>query len=275
MSDKLKCEVCHDITFLDGHHIHSISLGGSNEPFNRVKLCGTCHKEVHNGEIIIEGRFETTRGNTVVWHRKGEKSVTGVEPPPVYLMKKSDRENSEKELDKVEEDMGWYDPIAGSEAQALFIETMICHKYLVRESSNIEDMKKHIDYWIRDNEYAEEIPVDVKARKRIHRKGEIQDDWLWIEFLNGKGEKGWIDGEATFIVFERPNDFIFVVRSQLRELAYQLVDFDSEVSNLFDAKYKVYTRKKYKRKDLISLIAMDTVLRNVDYILFKKPNSEG
>jgi len=84
--NKYPCEVCgFEMKILDKHHIHSISKGGSNCPSNRCRICPNCHRLVHTGIIILEGRFATTKGNMVIWRYKGQPSVTGIEDPPVYL----------------------------------------------------------------------------------------------------------------------------------------------------------------------------------------------
>jgi 5-methylcytosine-specific restriction endonuclease McrA len=67
------------------HHIVSKSKGGSNKPYNLCNLCASCHVEVHQGNIIIEGNFQTTNGYTTLWHTKGEKSITN-SSPDVYLI---------------------------------------------------------------------------------------------------------------------------------------------------------------------------------------------
>lgn len=37
--------------------------------------------------IIIEGRFDSTNGDILVWRLKDKPSITGVEDPKVYLIK--------------------------------------------------------------------------------------------------------------------------------------------------------------------------------------------
>jgi hypothetical protein len=85
MKERQLCEVCKTNTFLNEHHIHSTSLGGNDKPYNIARLCPTCHNEVHFGALILEGRFVSSRGNIIVWRRQGEKSITGLFDPPVWL----------------------------------------------------------------------------------------------------------------------------------------------------------------------------------------------
>ena len=83
---KQQCEICdYSMKILDKHHIHSISKGGKNDPANKCRLCPNCHRLVHTGIIVLEGRFASTKGNILVWRYKGQPSVTGVPDPPVFL----------------------------------------------------------------------------------------------------------------------------------------------------------------------------------------------
>lgn len=38
------------------------------------------------GDIVLEGRFSTTGGIILVWHMKGEESITGLELPKVHII---------------------------------------------------------------------------------------------------------------------------------------------------------------------------------------------
>lgn len=83
-----ECEICGEKLecLLDKHHIHSKSLGGANNKSNIANLCARCHKLVHNGLVIIEGRFDTTSGNKVVWRKYNENSITELPDPKVWLL---------------------------------------------------------------------------------------------------------------------------------------------------------------------------------------------
>jgi hypothetical protein len=41
-------------------------------PSNIAHICGSCHNEVHAGDRIIEGRYLTSSGVRLFWHRRGE-----------------------------------------------------------------------------------------------------------------------------------------------------------------------------------------------------------
>jgi len=95
-TNKQLCEVCfHTMSIIDKHHIHSLSKGGTNCESNKCKLCPNCHRLIHSDEIILEGRFQTTEGNIIIWRHKGQPSITGVVDPPVFLyseLKKDDQQ---------------------------------------------------------------------------------------------------------------------------------------------------------------------------------------
>jgi len=81
------CEICNlDFPAKEKHHIHSRSLGGTEDKSNKCFLCPNCHTLVHIGDIIIEGRFSSTAGPILIWRKKGEPSITGLPDPPVFIM---------------------------------------------------------------------------------------------------------------------------------------------------------------------------------------------
>ncbi len=88
---KNKCEKCNIIfPSLDKHHIHSLSKGGKDVEWNRCHICPLCHRLVHLGLIVFEGRYRTTKGNTLIFRNKGEESITGMPDPPVWIITKEE-----------------------------------------------------------------------------------------------------------------------------------------------------------------------------------------
>lgn len=82
----MKCEICGYSGHVEKHHIHSKSLGGGNNKSNIVNLCPNCHTEVHHGEIILEGKFMTTSGSKLFFHKKGEAPIIpNRELPKVFI----------------------------------------------------------------------------------------------------------------------------------------------------------------------------------------------
>jgi len=82
-----RCEIkeCRNLISLDNHHIHSLSKGGPDIKWNKCKICPNCHRNVHSGNLIIEGRFDSTGGNIIVYRKKGEESISQLPDPPVWL----------------------------------------------------------------------------------------------------------------------------------------------------------------------------------------------
>jgi hypothetical protein len=77
---KKKCAV------LEKHHITSRCYGGSNHSSNIAWVSPTVHRLIHRGKIIIEGRFDGTSGNILVWRLENEPSVTEFPDPKVFLI---------------------------------------------------------------------------------------------------------------------------------------------------------------------------------------------
>lgn len=88
------CEICKSKILTDTHHIQSKSKNGSNQLHNICELCPNCHRLVHEGIIILEGRFLTSdckNGNTeLIWRYNNCQSITEVNDPEVYLLKKKE-----------------------------------------------------------------------------------------------------------------------------------------------------------------------------------------
>jgi hypothetical protein len=112
-----------------------------------------------------------------------------------------------------------------------------------------QDMFEHWDVQglFIDNYYK----FDVKALKKINRYDDsFQDDMAWVEGVNVNGEKGWLQGKADYIVFERNHEWLVVERQGL---------FDWTTHKLIKNGYKqgkelysVYQRKG--RQDKLTLI---------------------
>lgn len=83
-----KCEICKEyFESLDKHHIVSKCFSGLNHKDNTTYICPNCHRNVHLGNIIIEGYYLTTKGKILFWRNKGESSITGNDDPKVFLIK--------------------------------------------------------------------------------------------------------------------------------------------------------------------------------------------
>ena len=78
------CEICKTVTPLQEHHIRGREVPNFNAKNNIVWICPTCHDRCHIGLVIIEGWFNTSTGRQLLWHNKGDESITGekISPPP-------------------------------------------------------------------------------------------------------------------------------------------------------------------------------------------------
>lgn len=111
--------------------------------------------------------------------------------------------------------------------------------------------------------------IDVKARKTLHRKeNKLQDELIWVEFCNVQGRLGWLHGAATTIAFERKKDFVLVQREDLLDFALEKCDLNDFTKRSWEAVYKAYTRPN--RKDLLSLVRMDDVMRSMKHDTWSK-----
>ena len=70
------CEIC-GFDFKSAIHVHHIiprtDPKCTDAESNYAYLCDNCHNQVHALELIIEGRYLTTEGQKLFWHKKGEK----------------------------------------------------------------------------------------------------------------------------------------------------------------------------------------------------------
>ena len=150
----------------------------------------------------------------------------------------------------------------GSEAEKLFSSAMRNTGFSA-VFTEFSDQVRGIDFFVEA-----EWRVDVKARKRISRTDQQQDEYVWVEFKNTNGDAGWLYSDATHLAFEQRNKFVVVTRPELVELCERLVE-DEFVSSPNEAHLHRYQRKG--RKDVLSLIPMHTIIKELPCILIKKP----
>ena len=145
----------------------------------------------------------------------------------------------------------------GASAEELFMQLARAHFKSVERASPNSDMNRHFDVVLDNGAYT----VDVKGMKRISRHDDaVQDDWFWIE-LHGvrPNDLGWLlHGQASWIAFERREDFVVVDRVALIALVLERVQFDSRVNDPACAHYRVYSRAN--RPDQLTLVAASDVL---------------
>ena len=96
---------------------------------------------------------------------------------------------------------------------------------------------------------------DVKALRKINRSDpDFRDDVTWVEETNVRGDRGWLKGEADYIVFERQHEWLVILRQVLYEwVVSQLTGKTGKEL------YSIYTRPN--RLDKITLIKYDDIPR--------------
>lgn len=121
----------------------------------------------------------------------------------------------------------------GKKAENLFSELMKDRGNKCVKSNKQDDIKSHIDFYV-ENEKGESITVDVKGNRYLKT--------IWLELKNVRGEKGWLECCADYIVFDiiELKSFCFFLREDLYIYANQFKDI---------AKDKYDYKKRYTRKD--------------------------
>ncbi len=71
------------------HHIHGRDIPDWDEDWNVAYVSPNTHQMVHEGKLIIEGWFFTTKGYELIWHWTGDQGITGVEAHPHKIERKN------------------------------------------------------------------------------------------------------------------------------------------------------------------------------------------
>ena len=122
--------------------------------------------------------------------------------------------------------------------------------------ATLQEQFNHVDFFCDVR-----MQIDVKSIKN--------PECIWIELKNVQGKVGWLYGEATHFAFERQKYFVIVKKEDLIELVDRLVDKEDEVGSNEDCTYKVYSRKKWGRHDLITKIKPED-LKLIPHLLLTK-----
>lgn len=147
--------------------------------------------------------------------------------------------------------------IRGKSAEDLF-ELFLQKTKKKYRPANLAEQYKHIDFIVYTNR---DITIDVKGPKKINRtQSTLDEEYIWVEFVNVKGDKGWLYGQNDLTAFYKTSDNSFyVVRTQdLAKLCESLCD-NKRVFYPNDALYHRYTRAG--RKDVISMIKFEDLLK--------------
>lgn len=145
----------------------------------------------------------------------------------------------------------------GSSAENAFVKMMKERGRPIREASREQNMFDHVDYFV-EGKSGRVVSFDVKAFK-----GQAERGYILLEFKNVKGNKGWLYGKADMIAFQQGDGrFLCVNRDELVMLGERLCDLTVSVNRIGDALYKSYTRSKWGRDDLVSLIKFEDLTNN-------------
>ena len=155
----------------------------------------------------------------------------------------------------------------GLGAEQLFDQIAESKSLEIKNAKRRENMRKHIDKYVTDD--VGTWSVDIKARKKTRRSDDnAQDDWIWIEFQNVRGNTGWLYGEADYIAFETQDNFVIVKKDSLIKYVEGAVDMGKSVKYSGEAKYKTYRRAG--RNDLLTMVELSEIKNNCEYSIWEK-----
>lgn len=83
---RCKTPGCRSARGIEAHHLKPRSRGGGNEPQNILLLCSSCHQNIHNGNLILEGPIDDLRANRTAltykapWRRERDDLRTFAHP---------------------------------------------------------------------------------------------------------------------------------------------------------------------------------------------------
>ena len=111
------------------------------------------------------------------------------------------------------------------------------------------------------------VSVDIKKKN-----GKNANQWVYIEYDDAKGKRGWVYGAANFIVFETSREFIFVNRKKLLDWlsSSEAVRWDLPyVDKPWNSKYRLFRRSG--TQETISQIKVSDLLNIEGHKIWKKP----
>ena len=156
---------------------------------------------------------------------------------------------------------------SGLGAEELFDQIAISKHLEIKNARRRENMQKHIDKYVTDD--VGTWSVDIKARKKTRRSDDnAQDDWIWIEFQNVRGNTGWLYGEADCIAFETQDNFVIVEKDSLIKYVENVVDMGKSVKYSSQARYRTYRRAN--RNDLLTMVELSEIKKNCDHFIWEK-----
>ena len=136
-----------------------------------------------------------------------------------------------------------YSKREGDKAEQAFYNLIKSKGVDIYKSSRKDDIEKHIDFYIGD------IGIDVKGNRHL--------ECIWLEETNVRGNKGWLRGDAKYIVFDikELKSFCFFNRQSL----LNLVSAHTQTTTDKNCYFKWYTRADWGRKDRIMKVRYDDI----------------
>ena len=131
--------------------------------------------------------------------------------------------------------------MAKSNYRTIFTELAKKKRYKVSKPS-FNERKNNIDLKLEGQVDGKATTITVDIKKQGKKKS---NPWVFIEFKNSKGGKGWLYGSAQFIVFETAQSFIFVPRKKLINYldSSSIVRWDLPyVDKSWNCKYRLFRR---------------------------------
>jgi hypothetical protein len=131
----------------------------------------------------------------------------------------------------------------GKKTEEHFKELMISRGNECVKSSMNDDMYKHIDYYVNG------FGIDVKGKRKLNS--------IWLEIVNVHGFRGWLKGEADFIVFDMLDLNAYCVFRRLELL--ELVSNVTETTTNNKDYMKIYGRDQWGQKDKLIQYKFDHI----------------
>lgn len=159
-------------------------------------------------------------------------------------------------------------------AEEAFRQTALWRGWSVRGATRVQNLQEHWDFLI--SRHDEVYRVEVKGRKRQQRRGQVQDEWLWLELQGNAanrrgaypGARGWLyGGRADLVAFEQEGQFLLVERELLMDLAEKWIRYIF-VEEAAQARYRIYSRRG---KDDILAMVEARALRGLEWDIWGKP----
>lgn len=92
-------------------------------------------------------------------------------------------------------------------------------------------------------------------------------DAVWLEFQTHKGDRGWMNGDADYIVFENPFDWLIVNRKKLKQAVEEAI-YDKTTTRDRATWFRFYQRPGGQSKAV--KVPTSFVRKNADRIIIKR-----